>query len=337
MNRSPASEGIVILGATVMGTTLAHVLASAGKPVTLWCESPERTRAETKADLGQTVLTSDLAEAVAGGTLLLPAVGSQRMAATVQSMKALVHRGHVVLSVTKGFDLPSLRTMSQLFAAELAAGAVGAVSGPNMMADLLAGQPAGIVVASSRSEATEKAAGLLGCQQLFVYANDDLVGVELAGALKNVVVVAVGIAAGLGYMANVCAWVLARAVAEMTHLSTTLGARPDTFRGLTGIGDLYLTSTSPDSVNRKVGVELGRGKRLADVFPDPAALPESVHTLRATRRLIEASHLDLPIAKAAAAILEGEAPPSAILSAVAGYAAHDIDRDPKRVSSEGPE
>jgi glycerol-3-phosphate dehydrogenase (NAD(P)+) len=318
-------KGIVILGAGPMGTTLAKVLAAAGKRVTLWCPEPETIR----ASLPSVELTSDLGEATARGRLVLAAVGSQTMSATAAALRPHVGDRHLLVSATKGFDLPSLKTMSGVLASATSPAAVGALSGPNMMADLLAGQPTGIVVATSAPDITAEVAEIVACEQLFVYANDDLLGVELAGALKNVVVVAVGIAAGLGYTANVCSWIVARAIAEMTTLAVALGARRETFGGLAGLADVYLTCTSPDSVNRKVGVELGKGRRLEEAFPDPRSYPECVFTLRACRRLIEQAGLELPIAHTAATILEGEVPPSRMMTAVARFAAHDVDRDPR--------
>jgi len=332
---------VAVLGDGSMGTTLAQVVAASGRSARLWCRSGstsssinERRRHDRmfpNAELAPTLsATTDLEEAVRGAPLVICAVPSQSFHGLAKQLGPLVTRDQVLLSATKGIDLRSLRRMSELLQLETGARAVGAISGPNITPEIMAGQLTAIVLASSDHEATAASARVLQTDRLRVYANDDLVGVELVGALKNVVAVAVGIATGLDLALNTRSLLMTRGIAEICHLAVNMGADERTFWGLGGIGDLYLTCTSPQSMNREVGVRLGRGEKLATILGDMKEVPESVYTVRACRALARARGLMLPITEATCRIFEGDLDPADLEETLAGgHELYDIDSDPQ--------
>jgi len=331
---------VAVLGDGSMGTTLAHVVASAGRKARLWCRSASTAasinegrrhdRMFPESELAPTLTaTTSLEEAVRGAPLVICATPSQSFPDLGKRLRPLVTRDQVLLSATKGIDLRSLRRMSEILRDETKARAVGAISGPNITPEIMAGQLTAIVLASSDHEATAASARVLQTDRLRVYANDDLVGVELVGALKNVVAVAVGIATGLDLALNTRSLLMTRGIAEICHLAVKMGADARTFWGLGGIGDLYLTCTSPQSLNREVGVRLGRGDRLETILADLKEIPESVYTVRACRALGRARGLKLPITEATCRIFDGNLDAKDLEEMLAaGHELYDVDGDP---------
>jgi glycerol-3-phosphate dehydrogenase (NAD(P)+) len=189
---------------------------------------------------------------------VIVAVPSGEFRHTCTILKQAVPDPPPALSATKGIELTGLKRMSEVLAEELQTEAVGAISGPNMTPDIMDGQLTAIVIASKQPDVVKLGAVALHRPRLKVYANDDLIGVEFAGVFKNVIAVAMGIASGLDWPSNTRSLVLTRGLAEIIALGIALGARDDTFYGLAGIGDLFLSSTSPHSLNNRLGIELGR-------------------------------------------------------------------------------
>jgi glycerol-3-phosphate dehydrogenase (NAD(P)+) len=300
-----------------MGTTLAHVVAAAGRRATLWCRDPETARAIARdgrhpARPGHAlspalVATASLEEAVRGAPLVLVAVHSTEFAATARRLAPLVDGGQALLSATKGIELPSLRRMSDVLREEAGAGTVGAITGLNITPEIMAGQLSALLVASPSAEARALAARMLATPRLLVETTGDLRSAELASVLKNVAAIAVGIATGLEMGFNARGMVFARGLAEVESLGTALGAAPAAFHGIGGTGDLFLTAASPQSLNRRLGIELGQGRTLEEIVAALPEVPEGIGAVRACRLLADRAGMRLPLCRATAEIMDGEA------------------------------
>ncbi len=307
---------VSVVGDGSMGTTLAHVVASAGHRCALWCGDPETARAigrdhrhPARAQLELSpalVATASLEEAVAGASLVIVAVPSAGFRETGRRLGALVGPEQVLLSATKGIELRTLRCMSTLLQETTASEAIGAITGPNITPEIMAGQLTAILVASPSPVARELAARALGTPRLRVEVAEDLRSLELASVLKNVVAISVGVAAGRGMGFNALGLIFARGLAEIEALGVRLGADGGAFRGPAGIGDLFLTASSPQSLNRRLGIELGRGRTLDEVLAGLPEVPEGIGAVRACRLLARKLGMSLPLAETTAAILEGE-------------------------------
>jgi glycerol-3-phosphate dehydrogenase (NAD(P)+) len=205
--------------------------------------------------------------------------------------------------------------MSEILAKETGTAAVGVVAGANITPEIVSGDLTAIVVASRDSQVTTLAKHCLESPELRVSCSGDLLSIELAAALKNVVAIGVGIAAGLGLGFNARSIVFACGLREIARLGAALGADPSVFAGVAGVGDLFLTVSSPDSLNGRLGVALGRSTALVEILADLPETPEGIGSVRACRALARRYDLHLPIAEAVAAILEGERGPEEIEAA----------------------
>jgi glycerol-3-phosphate dehydrogenase (NAD(P)+) len=327
-----------VLGEGSMGTTLAETVARGNRACTLWCRDAAVARAirndrrnpnhfPTQQLSAHLTATDDLAEAVHGAALVIVAVGSPRMRETTRALRPHVSSDHVFLSATKGIELSTLKRMSDVLAEDLATNAVGTISGPNVTPDIMAGQLTAIVIASRAPEVIALGTRALETPRLKVFGNDDLTGVELAGVLKNAIAVAMGIATGLDCPSNTRSFLFTRGLAEIRQLAMALGAKPDTFYGLAGIGDLFLTSTSPDSLNYRLGIELGRNKALTDILAGMPEVPEGINSTRGCCALAEQAGVTMPLATRTRQILDGEKSPSSIEEALASPQMFGVDRD----------
>lgn len=299
-----------VLGAGAWGTALALLLHRNGHAVTLWGHDP--------ADLANLAATRrnprylpgielpdgwrtepDARTACSGADLVVmavPSLGVREVAA------ALAGYAGLVVSVTKGIEFASGLTMSGVIESAAPRAAVTALSGPTLAAEVARGLPAAVVIAGAEEAATPAQTALH--QPLFrVYRNTDRLGVELGGALKNVIAIAAGACDGLGYGDNAKAALLTRGAAEMRRLGVACGARPETFSGLSGLGDLTVTCFSKLSRNRTLGERLGRGERLADIIASTPAVAEGVPTATAALRLAEQHAVDTPIIREVEAML----------------------------------
>ncbi|OMC06432.1 glycerol-3-phosphate dehydrogenase [Mycolicibacter heraklionensis] len=280
------TEGTVaVMGAGAWGTALAKVLADAGSDVRLWTRRPEiaaqinETRHNPDYLPGFTVpdavrATSDPAEALDGLTTVVLAVPAQTMRANLQAWTPYLTGSATLVSVAKGIELGTLMRMSQVIASVTGfdAGQVAVVSGPNLAAEIAAGQPAATVVACTDSGRAVALQRMLNTGYFRPYTNSDVVGTEIGGACKNVIALACGMAAGVGLGENTAAAIITRGLAEIIRLGVALGAKGATLAGLAGVGDLVATCTSPHSRNRSFGERLGRGEAMP---PVPAGLSTS--------------------------------------------------------------
>ena len=297
-----------VIGAGAWGTALADLLASAGHEVRLWAyetdvaqsinDSHENRRFLAGAPLNAAlVATNDQAEALDGARLVLYATPSTHLRSIARSAAACVHRDAILAVATKGIELGSMALMTDVIAAEVPNHAVVALSGPSFAAEVAARQPTAVVAACESRAAAEFVQEAMSSSTFRIYTHDDVVGVELGGALKNVMAVATGILEGVGLGFNSRAALITRGLAEMTRLGMSLGASAATFAGLAGIGDLVLTCTGTLSRNRSLGVEVGKGKTLDEARAGKETVAEGVVTTASTIELAAREGVEMPIAE----------------------------------------
>jgi glycerol-3-phosphate dehydrogenase (NAD(P)+) len=295
-----------VVGAGAWGTALADVLARNGHDVTLWAYEPDVVQAvngrhENVRFLPGAALhsglraTSSYPEALDGTTLICLATPSQHLRSIVRQASASVPARATVCVASKGIEQDTLALMSDVVSDELPGRAVVALSGPSFAAEVAARQPTAIVAASEDPVAAEFAQEVFSNRTLRIYTHDDIVGVELGGSLKNVMAVATGICEGAGFGFNSRAALITRGLAEMTRLGTAIGAKPATFAGLAGIGDLVLTCTGSLSRNRAVGIAVGEGSTLDEALAGKETVAEGVATTRSALALAEREQVEMPI------------------------------------------
>jgi glycerol-3-phosphate dehydrogenase (NAD(P)+) len=287
-----------------------------GHDVTLWSRSEETARRieETRESprlvghkLGAGVRsTSELAGAVAGKPMVLCVTPSHTVRQVMGSAAAALERQAIVVNASKGIEEGTLATMDQVFREVLPrpiADRACFLSGPTFAKELALGLPAAIVVASLNARAASQVQEELSSERFRVYSTEDVIGVELGGALKNVVAIGAGICDGLGFGHNTRAALITRGLSEIARLGARLGAHPLTFSGLAGVGDLVLTCTGDLSRNRSVGLELGKGRRIEDILAGMSAVAEGVKTTRGARDLARRANVVMPITEAIYAVL----------------------------------
>lgn len=312
---------VAVVGAGAWGTTLARLVARV-EPVTLLCHSPETAariattgRNEPRlpgVDLPPTIVaTADPATLRDATDLVIFATPSAHLRTTVATAAPHLAPSADLLSVVKGLERDTLQRMSQVIAE--AAGArierVAALSGPNLAAEIARNLPASAVVAAGDLELAERIVARIARRRFRLYVNEDILGVELCGALKNVIAIAAGILDGLGLGHNTLAALITRGLAEIARLSVACGARADTLSGLAGLGDLVLTCTGALSRNRHVGQALGRGLTLEQALAETGMVAEGVRTTPAACALAARQGVEMPIAAQMKAVLQEGKPP----------------------------
>jgi glycerol-3-phosphate dehydrogenase (NAD(P)+) len=327
------TDQIGVIGAGAWGTTLAVHLAAAERPVTLWAHSAEAgaqlaAERENRRYLPGITFPPNVRVATEDGHLGEPyrldvvAVPSAHLRATLRHLAPTLDRNAAVLSVVKGIEEDSQRRMSEVIGEELAGARVAVLSGPNLAREIAAGKPAGSVVASEDAALADEVAALLAGDRFRVYTNPDVIGVELCGALKNVIALAAGMVDGLGLGDSAKAGIITRGLAEMTRLGVAAGATPLTFAGLAGVGDLIATCMSPLSRNRHAGELMASGLPWREAETRLSGVAEGVATVRGALALAAAHGVELPIAEQVAAVVHDGRPP---LEAVAEL----MGREPK--------
>jgi len=310
---------LAVLGAGNWGTTLAVLQARAGRTVTLWARRPEQAAllAQTRENVAALpgvalpsgiVVTSSLEQALAGAGAVVLAVPAQSLRVLARQLAPLLAQGTPLVSAAKGIEIESGARLSEVLAQELGAGwPMAALSGPNLAPEIARGLPAAATLASAELALAEEMQEALATPTFRLYASTDLVGVELAGSLKNVIALAAGICDGLGLGDNGKAAIITRGLAEMTRLGVAAGAQPLTFAGLSGLGDLVATCGSRLSRNHRVGEALARGRPLAEIEAELGMVAEGVPTARAVRVLAARHGVEMPIsAQVYAVLFEGK-------------------------------
>ena len=323
----PVPQPVAVLGAGSWGTALAVSLARGGHGVRLWARRPEaaaeitRTRrndaylpgAEVPAGVA---VTSDLAAAVDGAGVWVVAVPSQTVRAVLARLADRVGPGLTVVSVAKGIENETLLTTSAVLRDVLPGadpGRVGVLYGPSHAEEVALGRPTSVVAAFRQPAVTEAVQALFMRPALRVYANTDLVGVEIGGSVKNVMAVAAGMSDGLGLGDNAKAALVTRGLAEITRLGLALGAQAPTFAGLAGLGDLVVTCFSAHSRNRAFGERVGRGETAGEALGHSTMVVEGVRTTQSVRALARRHGIEMPITETVHAILfDGMDPADAV-------------------------
>ena len=309
---------IAVLGAGSWGTTLADLLARKGHDVHLWAYEAEVVEAINASHVNAVFLpesplapslraTGDSAEAVARAELVLSAAPSHAVRSVLGGVAAALPAGAVVVSATKGIEMDSLALMSEIARGLLPGTRFATLSGPSFAQEVYEGQPTAVVAASADDEAARQVQQIFSTPRFRVYTNRDVTGVELAGALKNVIAVAAGMLEGLGLGHNPRAALITRGLAEIARLGTAMGADPQTFAGLAGMGDLILTTTGSLSRNRALGVALGQGETLESFRSRHRSVAEGANTSRAAAALAQRKGVEMPItAKVCEILFEGK-------------------------------
>jgi glycerol-3-phosphate dehydrogenase (NAD(P)+) len=314
------TDQVGVVGAGAWGTTLAIKLAAGERPVTLWAHTAEAGEElaalrENRRYLPGIVFPPNLRVATDDAYLAEPhrsfllAVPSAHLRETLQRLRPSLYAEASLLSVVKGIEQGTHLRMSEVIGQELPGRRVAALSGPNLAREIAAGLPAVSVVASSDAELAAEFGTLLGSDRFRIYTNPDLVGVEMCGALKNVVALAAGFVDGLGFGDSAKAGIITRGLAEMTRLGVAAGGQPMTFAGLAGVGDLIATCMSPLSRNRRAGELMASGMSWADTAVQLNGVAEGVDTVRGALELAGERGIEMPIAEQVEAVVHGGRPP----------------------------
>lgn len=319
------TDQVGILGAGAWGTTLAVLLAEAQRPISLWTHSAEGAERLAHARANERYLpgvvfppnvrvVTDVSYLSEPHRLFVLAVPSSHVRSTLRSIGPALHPDAAILSVVKGIEEGTHRRMTEVVADELPGRRVAALSGPNLAREIAAGKPAGSVVASEDPELGAEIAAVFSSDRFRVYTNRDVVGVELAGALKNVVALAAGMVDGLGFGDSAKAGIITRGLAEMTRLGTAAGAHPLTFAGLAGVGDLIATCMSPLSRNRRAGELIATGLTWPEAAEQLTGVAEGVATVAGALELAAAHDVEMPIAEQVHAVVHEQRPPLAAVA-----------------------
>jgi glycerol-3-phosphate dehydrogenase (NAD(P)+) len=317
---------VAVVGGGSWGTALAVHGMRSGHEVSLLVRDPATAtslaeRRENERYLPGVALPAALAISAdpgvaAGADLLIVAVPSEAFRAVCGRVRASVPRHGIVVSATKGLEVDTRRRMSEVAAAELPQSPITVLSGPSFALEVARGHPTAVVVAGADPAAAETVQKALSGPAFRVYTSDDVAGVELAGALKNVIAIAAGIIDGLGYGPNTVAALVTRGLAEMTRLGVALGGRAETFAGLAGLGDLVLTATGDLSRNRSLGRALGQGLTLEEAVARTAMVAEGVRTTLAACELAARAGVEMPITQEMHAVLYRGKPPREAVDAL---------------------
>lgn len=303
-------KSIGVIGAGSWGTTLADLLAKKGHRVTLWAFEEELV-AEMEQSRENSIylkgislspnlsFTASLQEVVQDKELLLFVSPSQVIRRVLSGALPHIASGTVIISASKGIEVETLKLVSQVYEELLPADlyqSFAVLSGPSFAREVAMEMPTAVVAAAEDPLVAKRVQDTFNCSYFRVYTNSDIIGVELGGAVKNVIAIAAGIADGLGFGCNTRAALITRGLAEIARLGSALGARGDTFAGLAGMGDLVLTCTGDLSRNRSVGIQLGQGKKLAEILGGMRMVAEGVKTTESTCLLARKLGVEMPIA-----------------------------------------
>lgn len=322
---------IAILGAGSWGTALAIVLSRAREAhdVALWArdaalaQEMDNTRENSTYLPGQTIplavaIHSELVGALDEAEIVVGAIPSAHARSVYAAAKPFVPADAIIVSATKGLEPGTHARMSEVIAQTTAQSArdVGVLSGPAFAMEAARGEPTAVVLACEQENIAHSLQESFGGPTFRLYSSSDVLGVELAGAMKNTIAIAAGVCQGLGLGANPLAALITRGLAEMTRLAVALGAKAETLSGLAGLGDLVLTCTGTLSRNRYVGIELGKGRALADILGGMKMVAEGVGTTAALLALAGENRMELPITEQVGAILKARTTPAAAIRAI---------------------
>lgn len=307
-------DSVGVVGGGAWGTALAQTLRLAGRDVTLWAREADTVEDINQRHVNRVFLpglgldpglraTTNLRD-VAGSDVILLVAPAQHVRGVCAELQPHLRQDQLVVMCAKGIEQATGKLMGEVLAEALPDALQGVLSGPSFAADVARGLPTALTIACRNEDAGRLLAARLGYRQLRLYWTNDIVGVELGGALKNVLAIAAGIVDGKGLGASAHAALVARGFAEMRRFGEAFGSRPETLLGLSGLGDLILTCGSPQSRNMSLGRALGEGRSLAEVLGGRVAVTEGVYTAAAVVRLARERGIEMPIAEAVTAILD---------------------------------
>ena len=317
---------VAVIGAGSWGSAAAS-LACSNVATVLWARSPELAGQMARTHVNQRYLpeyalpdrlavTSSLAEALDGSDVVVMAVPSHGFRSVLAEAAPLMAVGAPVVSLSKGVEEGSLKLMTEVVAELMPGHPTGVLTGPNLAKEIMAGRPAASVIAMTDEGVAGELQRVFATPSFRVYTNPDVVGCEVAGALKNVMALAAGMSEGMGLGDNTKAALMTRGLAELTRLGVAMGGSPLTFIGLAGMGDLVATCMSKQSRNRYVGEQLGMGRHIDDVIAEMHMVAEGVKTSRAVVALARRLDLELPIAEQVAAVVNGEKTAAEVIPAL---------------------
>jgi len=336
------TKKIAVLGAGSWGTALAVLLAEKGFPVSLWARRKEQVekinehRENIKYLPGvkipqQVKAADDIEKTIVDAELVVLAVPAQSLREVARKIKSLLRPETIIVNTAKGIEKDSLLRLSQVLSQELVAPSaenIAVLSGPSHAEEVGMKFPTAVVVAAANKVVAEMIQDIFMAEFFRVYVNMDLLGVEISGALKNVIALGTGISDGLGYGDNTKAAMITRGLAEITRLGVAMGANARTFAGLAGMGDLVVTCTSMHSRNRRAGIQIGQGQHLKDVQKNMGMVIEGVDTTRAAYFLAQKHRVEMPITEQAyKVIFEGKNAREAVVSLMTRSKAHEGEKD----------
>ncbi len=310
----PEKARITVLGGGSFGTALANIAAENGHPTKLWLRDADRaeeirtlrenTRYLPGCALHQNLEPdTDLAACLTGAELILVSVPSKGVRDVLQQARPYLQPNQILVSTTKGIEAGTFKLMSQIIREEVPSVRIGVLSGPNLAKEIGLRSLTATVIASPDPSVRSFVQEVLGCGYFRVYANSDMYGVELAGALKNIYAIVSGLAAARGMGENTKAMLITRSLAEMSRFAVCLGANPMTFLGLAGVGDLIVTCTSPLSRNFRVGFAIGNGEPLEQAVASLGEVAEGINTLRLVKEKAKEMNITMPLVSGLYAIL----------------------------------
>lgn len=305
---------IGVIGSGSFGTAITALLGRRGHEVVLWSFSKEEAEAIQKTRKNEkllpnvtlsdkTVCTNDIKKALDNVDLVVTVVPSFATRETAKKMAPYVKDGQKIVNLSKGLEDGTYLRLTQVYKEEIPKAQIAAMSGPSHAEEVGVGLPTTNVVASDDANLSKFIQDVFMDETFRVYLSDDIVGVELGGALKNVIALCAGISDGLGYGDNTKAALMTRGIAEIKRLGVKMGAEPETFAGLSGIGDLIVTCTSMHSRNRRCGILLGKGKKLADAQKEVGMVVEGVYTAKVAYELAKKNGVEMPIVNKAYEII----------------------------------
>jgi glycerol-3-phosphate dehydrogenase (NAD(P)+) len=310
----PNAHAVAVLGGGSFGTVIANIIACNGSRVSLWLRNEELAASINQHRQNLDYLpgyllhdnlhaTTSLDAAVAGIDILFVAVPSKSFRQVVRDLEGHISAQTLVVSLTKGIEASGFKLMSEILAQEMPDNPRAVLSGPNLASEIAAGQIAGSVIASEKASINSTIHDLLHSESFLIYSSQDMYGVELGGALKNVYAILSGVAAALELGENTMGMLLTRSLAEMSRFAVHMGANPMTFLGLAGVGDLFVTCSSPLSRNYRVGLALGKGQPLDEILGDMDQVAEGINTLGLLKAESDRREIHMPLVTGLYAIL----------------------------------
>jgi glycerol-3-phosphate dehydrogenase (NAD(P)+) len=308
---------VTILGGGSWGTTVAS-LVTRNAPVKLWARSPETVTEINAQHTNEKYLpgaripekliaTTDIGEAVRDADLIVMGIPSHNFRTVLLDVKKHIRAWVPVISLTKGLELDTGMRMTEIINDVLPGHPVGVLTGPNLAREIMAGQAAAGVLAMADAIILQELQAVFKSGLFRVYTNNDVIGCELGGVLKNIIAIAVGMGDGQGAGDNTRSALITRGLAEITRLGVAMGGCPETFAGLAGMGDMIATCTSPQSRNRHVGVELGKGRDMQDIISEMVMVAEGAKSAPAVMSLAQKYDVEMPIARDVYRVLSGDA------------------------------